>query len=76
MPLPSYARPLLCAVAAALCLLAVGCDNTIDPFSEDGSFSVYGYLSTTSDRQVVRVKDLRAPFTREATHTSDCRLEP
>lgn len=65
------ARSLLLTAAAALCLLVLGCDNTIDPFSEDGSFSLYGYLSTTSDRQVVRVKDLRSPFTREATRTLD-----
>lgn len=43
-----------------VCLLC-GCDNTIEPFAEKGSYSVYGYLSPSRDLQFIRVKPLTTP---------------
>lgn len=45
---------------AALFLAAGACDNTVDPFIEtDRYFTIFGYLDTGTDRQVVRVVPLR-----------------
>lgn len=43
-------------------LLAGGCDNTIEPFSERGSYSVYGVLFTDRDDQFIRVAPLNTPI--------------
>lgn len=48
-------------------LLLGGCDNTIDPFANEGQYSVYGYLSPLRNRQVVRVKPLTVPITKVDT---------
>lgn len=43
-------------------LLATGCENTIEPFSEEATYSVYGYLSQARSRQFIRIKPLHAPL--------------
>lgn len=62
-----------------LLLLVVlgGCDNTIEPFSEEGTSSIYGYLMPTRDHQFIRVKPLTIPVTKIDSHSVDAtvRLE-
>jgi hypothetical protein len=45
------------------CLAGSGCDNTIDPFSGRSTFSIYGYLNLSEQRQFIRVKDVNVPLT-------------
>lgn len=52
-------------------LLLSGCDNTISPFSEKGTYSVYGYLVPSRDKQFIRVKPLRIPVTKVDSHSVD-----
>jgi hypothetical protein len=54
--LPTWLAGLLC-----IALLA-GCDTDIEPFSQDGVYSVYGYISATQDRQFIRVRPLKEPL--------------
>lgn len=48
------------------CLLCglgpMGCDNTIEPFSDTGSYSVYGNLSFQDEAHFVRVRPLKKPL--------------
>lgn len=55
---------------AAIVILLGGCDTTIDPVRED-TLSVYGYLSTTADRQFIRVKPLDEPLRSDANRDVD-----
>ncbi|MFB6099562.1 MAG: hypothetical protein ABEK84_10715, partial [Salinibacter sp.] len=49
----------------SLCLLVFGgCDNTIAPFSEKGTYTVRGYLGVNRTHQFVRVKPLTIPLTK------------
>lgn len=50
--------------SALLLLLIVssGCDNTISPFSREGTFAIYGVLDLSERRQFIRVKDLTTPL--------------
>lgn len=61
------------ALPAALLALLVwgGCDNTLDPFAERGSFSIYGYLTVHQKRHFIRIKDLNDPLLGDSTRTLD-----
>lgn len=53
--------PLFVGVLVAS-LSVTGCENTIEPFSEEATYSIYGYLSLSRQQQFVRVKPLHAPL--------------
>jgi len=52
-------------------LLLIGCDNTLDPISNDGVFTIHGALNASVDRQFIRVRDLNSPLTADATRDLD-----
>lgn len=54
-----------CAYIVSLLFLLVGCDTSIDPVRKD-TYSVYGYISPSADRQVIRVKPLEEPLRADA----------
>lgn len=56
-----------CVLLLTFGALTVGCENTIDPYSGRGSYSVYGALSLHQNRQFVRVKPLRSPIVSDST---------
>lgn len=58
----SFLAPFL--VSVLIIISTIGCDNSIEPFSEESTYSVYGYLSTSRSQQYVRVKDLSEPITK------------
>ena len=61
----------LVSILAAAFLL-VGCDTNIEPFVEErGTFSIYGYLSLSSDQHFIRVKDLSEPLIEDTTRAID-----
>lgn len=41
-----------------------GCETSIEPFSEEGAYSIYGYLSPTRNVQFVRIKPLSVPVSK------------
>lgn len=45
-------------------LVGSGCDNTIEPFADKGTYSLYGYLETSRDKQFIRVKPLTVPVSK------------
>lgn len=45
-----------------LLIATVACDNSIEPYSDEASYSVYGYLSLNRHQQFVRVKPLNQPL--------------
>lgn len=49
-------------------VLATGCKNTIEPFSEKATYSIYGVLSLDESRQFIRVKPLHAPLNGSRTY--------
>lgn len=55
----------------ALLVAVSGCDNTIEPFSERGTYSMYGYLVPSQDQQFIRVKPLTIPVTKVDSHSVD-----
>lgn len=59
-----------CAYVLLLLFLFVGCDATIDPIRKD-TYSVYGYISPSADRQFIRVKPLEEPLRADANRTLD-----
>lgn len=61
------------ALAFALVIVVLGgCDETFTPFvEEDRYFSIYGYLDTASDEQLVRVVPLRTTFADPGTEELD-----
>lgn len=69
------------ALACAI-LLVRGCDNTIEPFSEKGTYSIYGVLWAESrdgqfaarDRQFVRIKPLPVPVTKVDSSSLEARV--
>lgn len=60
-----------------ICLAVVGvmiiaCDNTLDPIDkETGIYAIYGFLDLDEEINYIRVRDLNAPFTAEATQDID-----
>lgn len=51
------------------------CDNTVNPVDEDtGLYSVYGVLELGKSRNVIRIRDLKAPFTLEDTEKIDAEV--
>lgn len=64
--------PPLFLTLTLLLVAVVSCDNSIDPIDRDqGIYSVYGYLDLNEETHYIRVKDLNAPFTAEATEQLD-----
>jgi hypothetical protein len=57
----------------ALCLLSIAlllssCDASITPIEKNnGEFSIYGFLDLNRPGNVIRIRDLDAPYTRDAT---------
>lgn len=45
-----------------LLLVIMGCDNSIEPFDEKGTYSIYGVLDQSRNVQVIRVKPLSVPI--------------
>lgn len=60
-------------VGALLCttLLVSGCESGIEPFDEEGAYSIYGILSTSGVPQLIRVKPLSVPITKVDSSTLD-----
>ena len=59
-----------CAYIFFLLFLFVGCDTAIDPVRKD-TYSVYGYISPSADRQFIRVKPLEEPLRADANRMLD-----
>lgn len=58
----SLARYFTAFIFIPFLFLIGGCDNSVDPFdSESGLFSIYGYLTLSSERHFIRVKNLNEP---------------
>ena len=52
--------------------LFIACDNSFDPSGPDnGTFSIHGTLDLLEEKSYIRVRDLNAPFTLEATEDLD-----
>ena len=50
-------------LTALLCtFLLVSCETSFEPFADEGAYSIYGYLSSSRDRQFIRVKPLNEPL--------------
>jgi hypothetical protein len=63
---------ILVLVLISAILFLPACDNSVDPLDRDtGIFSIYGYLDLDRQTHYIRVKDLNAPFTAEATRQLD-----
>jgi hypothetical protein len=59
----SFTRYLTTFLFISLLFLISGCDNSVDPFdSESGLFSIYGYLTLSSEQHFIRVKNLNDPL--------------
>jgi hypothetical protein len=56
-----FFRPAALGLLAVL-LLVTGCENTIEPFSERATYSIYGFLSLDRSRQFIRVRSLQDPL--------------
>lgn len=57
-------------IAILLVLSLVSCDNSLDPLDrEKGIYAVSGALNLEKTENYIRIKDLNAPFTLEATDT-------
>ncbi|MGN8225792.1 hypothetical protein [Gracilimonas sp. BCB1] len=55
--------------------ILLSCDNTLDPLNEEvGIFSIYGALDLDDSTHYIRVRDLNAPFTAEATRKIDAEV--
>lgn len=53
-------------------ILITSCDNTLEPIDRDtGIYGIYGYLDLNEDVSYIRVRDLNAPFTIDATTELD-----
>lgn len=56
-------------------VLFYSCDNTVEPIDFDTDpYSVYGVLNIEEDPNYVRIRDLKAPFTSEATEDLGARV--
>jgi hypothetical protein len=61
-------------IFALLCLLLMvaGCSNSLNPVDEEtGVFAIYGALDLNRETNFIRIRDLNAPFTEEATREID-----
>ena len=53
-------------------IFIASCDNTLDPTDRNnGDFAVYGFLDLNEETSYIRIRDLNAPFTAEATEELD-----
>ena len=53
-------------------MFIVSCDNTFEPTDRNnGDYAVYGYLDLSEPVSYIRIRDLNAPFTAEATEELD-----
>ncbi|MEQ8525087.1 hypothetical protein [Gracilimonas sp.] len=61
---------------SVLLLISFGaCDNSVDPVDKDlGIFSIYGAIDIDAQVNYIRVRDLNAPFTLEATEELDAEV--
>lgn len=71
MPRPRFLHPIWLSLLLTAFLVLGGCDNTIEPFSEKGAYSIYGFLSLSRTQQFVRVKPLAVPITKIDSHSVD-----
>lgn len=63
----SYSRLFIMVFSLGLVLWACD-DNTLDPLDEEtGIYSIYGVLDLNEETNYIRIRDLNAPFTAEAT---------
>lgn len=68
----SFFTPLL---FLASLLLWAGCDETVNPFAEEDRFyTVFGYLDTAADEQLLRVIELRTEFADAGDRSIDARV--
>lgn len=52
------------------------CDNTIEPYSERANtYSIYGYLAESRQRQFIRVKPLDAPLSGEEARSMEATVQ-
>lgn len=49
--------------------MATGCENSIEPFDEEGTYSIYGVLDVSGKTQLFRVKPLSVPITKVDSET-------
>ncbi len=50
------------------------CDNTLEPLGDDELYTIYGVLNVEKNTNFIRVRDITAPFTLEATENIDARV--
>jgi len=56
-------------------LSVFGCDNTLAPLDkETGVYAIYGALDMDEQTNYIRIRDLKAPFTSEATEFLDAQV--
>jgi hypothetical protein len=67
----SCSRTVLPGLLALLLLGTSACDNTIQPYSEQATYSIWGYLSLDRKLQFVRVKPLDQTLTRDTSDLSE-----
>lgn len=63
-----------CGITASILLgllLWTGCDNTIEPYSEQGAYSIHGVLFPERETQFIRVKPLTTPISKVDSSTVD-----
>ncbi|TVR14597.1 MAG: DUF4249 family protein, partial [Balneolaceae bacterium] len=59
-------------ISVLVCVGFSSCDNSLDPIDlETGIYSIYGFLDLNEQTHYIRVRDLNAPFTIEATDSLD-----
>jgi len=52
--------------------ISYSCDNTLEPLDkETGVYAIYGALDMDEQTNYIRIRDLKAPFTEEATESLD-----
>lgn len=71
MPRGRFFLPVWFSVLVTALLVGGGCDNTIEPFAEKGSYSVHGFLSLSRSQQFVRVKPLEIPIAKIDSNSID-----
>lgn len=56
-----------------VCAGISSCDNSIEPIDLEtgGIYSIYGFLDLNEETHYIRVRELKAPFTKEATESID-----
>lgn len=59
-------------IGLLLCSGMSFCDNSLDPLDRDlGIYSIYGFLDLNEETHFIRIRDLNAPFTLQATESID-----